>query len=387
MLKLDDMLGRLEDTLEKGDLDQAARELEQLANMIENLMISIDQAEQEYGGERYAELRSQLAEFAQELGELESEQKALAQRATALAKDYRQKAVAQAGKNLDAFVADLRQKAAAALRDLDQTAQAPLISQQSEEEVARARERVLDLDALLEARDFAEAAAVAKEAEASSKNVEAMLENQLAYSPDETDPELTHGLRAASRARQKIEEINRNLDRLFPRPEAVLPAEKLSQMRKMAQKQRSLEDQAQQLGQRMDQLAQEIPLFGGEPRQSLESAAGEMGDAVADMNAGELPGAAQHKRRAVDELGKLRQAMEEASRGNRGGLPLPLGMDGGGQQPGDGFERNRERVEIPQNDKKRADPRFRKELLEAAKQKPPERYEEAVRKYYEELIR
>ena len=44
-------------------------------------------------------------------------------------------------------------------------------------------------------------------------------------------------------------------------------------------------------------------------------------------------------------------------------------------------------VEIPPNDKNRADPRFRKDLLEAAKQKAPDRYQEAVRKYYEELIR
>ena len=34
-----------------------------------------------------------------------------------------------------------------------------------------------------------------------------------------------------------------------------------------------------------------------------------------------------------------------------------------------------------------AHPKFRNELLEAAKQKPPARYEEAVRRYYEELIR
>jgi hypothetical protein len=40
--------------------------LENLANMIENMVDSINKAEEEYGGERYAEMRQQLAEFAQE---------------------------------------------------------------------------------------------------------------------------------------------------------------------------------------------------------------------------------------------------------------------------------------------------------------------------------
>ena len=70
-------------------------------------------------------------------------------------------------------------------------------------------------------------------------------------------------------------------------------------------------------------------------------------------------------------------------------LPLPLGMGGRGSgrdmgQPGPFDPRD---IEIPESDKNRADPRFRQELLEAAKQKPPERFEEAVRRYYEELIR
>jgi hypothetical protein len=44
-------------------------------------------------------------------------------------------------------------------------------------------------------------------------------------------------------------------------------------------------------------------------------------------------------------------------------------------------------VQIPQTDKNRAAPRFRQDLLEAAKQKAPQNYEDAVRKYYEELIK
>ena len=74
-----------------------------------------------------------------------------------------------------------------------------------------------------------------------------------------------------------------------------------------------------------------------------------------------------------------------------------VGVGGGGCREGGGTGGRRQSggrtgfdsqpVEIPQADKNRADPRFRKDLLEAAKQKAPDRYQEAVRKYYEELIR
>jgi hypothetical protein len=80
--------------------------------------------------------------------------------------------------------------------------------------------------------------------------------------------------------------------------------------------------------------------------------------------------------------------LERSSKGGSGQLPLPLagGSQGGGREGPGGQASNRD-VQIPQTDKNRAAPRFRQELLEAAKQKAPQNYEDAVRKYYEELIK
>jgi hypothetical protein len=67
---------------------------------------------------------------------------------------------------------------------------------------------------------------------------------------------------------------------------------------------------------------------------------------------------------------------------------LPLGGGGPGNQSGGGFDDSmHEDVEIPKTARNPAGPRFRQDLLEAAKQKPPAHYEDAVRRYYEELIR
>ena len=157
----------------------------------------------------------------------------------------------------------------------------------------------------------------------------------------------------------------------------------------MEKKQGDIANQAEKLRQKMDELSGEVPLFGGEPRGSLDASRNEMGQARSKLADGQLPGATRHQRLAAEHLSKLRQSLEQASKGKGGGrgLPMPLGgsMARGGH--GNGGMMGHERVEIPQSDRDRADLRFRKELLEAAKQKAPVHYEDAVRKYYEELIR
>ncbi len=394
MLKLDDQLDRLEQMLKEGDLEAAARELERLANMLENMVNSINEAEQKFGGERYNELRQQLAEFAAEFQQLESQQKALSQRADKMLKQYRKEAIRRAGKNLEAFVEKARAKTAEALEAIDEIAEledqarAPRVGNSMHRDVNNARQRLFDLDALLESHDFSEARDMAQLAYAHSESVDDTIERQLQLAGQPLKPALRDARKASQRALERTGEVNDMLDKLFPDPSEVLTPQQMAQLQRMAKKQQSVRDEAQRLGQKMDQLAGEMPLFGGAPRQSLNNARSEMGKAVGSIQSGELPGAALHKRRAADELGKLRQAFEEASKGGQGGMPLPLGMGSGrGRGSGNQGRTSREEVEIPPTDRNRAVPRFRKDLIEAAKQKPPQRYEEAVRRYYEELIR
>ena len=44
-------------------------------------------------------------------------------------------------------------------------------------------------------------------------------------------------------------------------------------------------------------------------------------------------------------------------------------------------------VDIPDAESSRAPAEFRKELLDAMKQAPPEKYKERVKQYYEELVK
>jgi hypothetical protein len=245
----------------------------------------------------------------------------------------------------------------------------------------------MDIDLLVQHEDFAEARQMAQRAKRSAANLNRLLARSAKRYGSRADPRLHNAEEASAQADAETGKILALLDELFPRADEVLTPEQLAQMENMEQKQRELDQQAGEVEAKMQALSREVPLFGEDTKRMLRSARGEMQQAHKAMGEGKLPGASGHKRLAVEHLGKLRQALEKASKGNQGGLPLPLGGNSGqgGQGRSRGFRQ--EDVEIPQSDPGSGGPGFREELLEAAKQKAPQRYEEAVRKYYEELIR
>ncbi len=389
MLQMDDAMSRLDKMLREGDLEGAAKELEQLANTVENMVNEVNEAEKEFGGEQYEGLRKQLAEFAEEFRELEKEQKDLARDSEELLRNYRKEAQRRAGMSADDIVKKAREKTQEALREIDKIAGGPPLYGDLRARTQLARQRLMDMDSLLEERDYAEARAAGQTAEDNEREMEAMLNDRIPYGGRDTKAAQEQAAKSAEKALERTREVNAMLDKLFPDPSQIMSPDQMSALQRNQRRQQQLEQQAKQLGQKMDQLSEEVPLFGGDTRGQLENARGEMDKAVGQIQGGRLPGAAAAERRAADQLGKMRESLEKASQGGGGGLPLPLAGSGRGQGRDSGqagtFEQRD--VQIPQNDKNRAAPRFRQELLEAAKQKAPQNYEDAVRKYYEELIK
>jgi hypothetical protein len=71
-------------------------------------------------------------------------------------------------------------------------------------------------------------------------------------------------------------------------------------------------------------------------------------------------------------------------------MPMPWGEPSGDGNEEDGPESDgvrHDKVEIPDAESSRAPAEFRKELLDAMKQAPPEKYKERVKQYYEELVK
>jgi hypothetical protein len=73
------------------------------------------------------------------------------------------------------------------------------------------------------------------------------------------------------------------------------------------------------------------------------------------------------ERDAADRLSKLRDSMQERSMGSS--------------------RQHRDPVRIPGADESSAPRAWRQELMDAMKEKAPERFREEVRRYYEELVK
>ena len=95
---------------------------------------------------------------------------------------------------------------------------------------------------------------------------------------------------------------------------------------------------------------------------------------------------------AVEKMQQFEDAMEELAKQSQGqggsGIPMPWGEPSGeGDEEGESDSVRHDRVEIPDAESSRAPAEFRKELLDAMKQAPPEKYKERVKQYYEELVK
>ena len=103
----------------------------------------------------------------------------------------------------------------------------------------------------------------------------------------------------------------------------------------------------------------------------MQRAGGELGKRMAER-------AGEHQQRALEKLGQAQKEMRQQQRQASGGSSS--GREGTGQRHSD------RKVDIPDADAYRA-PQLRRELLDAMKERAPESYEDAIRRYYEELVR
>jgi hypothetical protein len=127
----------------------------------------------------------------------------------------------------------------------------------------------------------------------------------------------------------------------------------------------------------------------------LQQAQDGMGQAEQRLNRGEPRGGQAGEEQALEKLQQFQDAMEKLAKQSQGqgsgqGIPMPWGEPQGDGDRDDGEQSDSMRhdhVDIPDAESSRAPAEFRKELLDAMKQAPPEKYKERVKQYYEELVK
>jgi hypothetical protein len=237
------------------------------------------------------------------------------------------------------------------------------------EEIGRARESAKQIRRLLSERDLAEAKGEAERAAGSldraTDHISEMAEVRRGQRPP-TEAERDKGAEAVGESRALAQEIADDLAKILPRPSETMTPQEREAARNQAERQGAIGRRTEEIAGEASRRLGKMP--GMEKAESeLRGAANRMKQAADMLKRDQSKGAATAERDAADRLAKLRDSMQERSMG-------------AGRQ-------HRDPVRIPGSDESSAPRAWRQELLDAMKEKAPERFRDEVRRYYEELVK
>ena len=403
--KEQDLLGQLTDIqnkLQKGNIEEALKQLDKLGQELDKLEQNLNAKAGQTQAGKYQEEAKQLREAARALKELKQKEQDLEKRTAGLRRELRKDAEKRfeqkGGKRLAQSLKEKAAQARKALKEID-----PKVAEHLglEDTLDLAQGRAADLERALEVGDFDEALDLAERAQRAAETLQGRLsmEDQVAqrYPGFSRDPAgVRKGLKGAGDAVPPLRDVVAQLQDALPREgQQGLSSEQMQRLRQQAVEQSKLRDELGKVRDQLGEVGKKVPVFGPQHEQMLEQAQQGMGQAEQRLGRGEPRGAQAGEQLALEKLQQFENAMEQLAKQSSGGpggqgLPMPWGEpqgDGDGNEDGDGDSVKHDRVEIPDAESSRAPAEFRKELLDAMKQAPPEKYKERVKQYYEELVK
>jgi predicted nucleic acid-binding Zn-ribbon protein len=351
--------------LDKGDTGSLQKALSQLGSTLDDLRKMLDKNADDFGATRFQQENKALSDLLRKVGDLEGDERALAVDSGALAQEMDEELSKKMAAELEKFLQAAREKLDR-LRSKLGTPTPRELNEDGQDELKRAQESARQLRRLLPEREWGEAKKEAERAISSLRQVRRQLDER-AGSKRSPSPTFEEFRGAMNEAGTLAQELASELDRLVPKGSEQMSPEQRARAQGMAQRQGSL-------GQRAEELAQEAGRNAGKAQgmdqaaQELRAVGRQMGEAQQDLARGNPREGSGRARDAADRLAKLRDSLEEGRRGGRG-------------------RNQREPVRIPGADESKAPREWRQELMEAMRERAPERYGDEVRRYYEELVK
>jgi len=383
----EDQLDKMQKMLEEGRIDDALAEMEKLSNTLDEMSNQLDQDMNELHQETDPELHRALSELMDQTRDLIEQQEQLAQQTDAEAQENEDCLSGLLKNDLARPWSEAKARAGRARTHIEGVDPSRFPSYLAED-VDGARGRADDYLAALERPNLQEAA---EAAEGLLRKLETLRRAER-YEPELAEGPSARALSEASlEAEQAVRESNalvRDYESLkrqkCPSPPPPPGADGQPQPgeggqpspSQLGERQRKLREAAQKLGERMQSQGSRFPTLGEGPPQQAQKAGEQMGQAAEELDA-KRPGQARpSQQQAISELQGLMEGLKQAANPQRADRGQRDGQKGSRQ----------EKVEIPGADDHQAPAEFRKDLLEAMKDKAPETYEQQVKRYYESLV-
>lgn len=355
---------RLDSLLDKGDARSLGQALSDLGDSLNSLRDMLDKNANDFDSERFPQESRAQAELMRKIGDLEGDQRSLANDSRGLAKEVD----GEIGRRVEAqqgeFLAKAKQKLDQIQRKLSGSVPRELGSS-AETSTEAARENIRQLRRLLPAKEWSEAQ------RETQRMVDGLgylqhLTNRLLGARQLSLPNVTDFDGRVDEAAGLARELAADLSRVVPKGGDVMSPEQRGRTRDLGQRQGSLEDRTRGLAREMANRDDSVP-GAAQASSELEEIAGQMRQASQDLQEGSAHEGAGRADEVVERLAKMRQNM--------------------GKRSNEGTRQSREPVHIPDANSSKAPREWRQELMEAMREKAPEKFKDEVRHYYEELVR
>jgi hypothetical protein len=382
---LDGSLESVERLVKEGKIEEALKELQKLSMAMDELFDRLSQASGEAERSTDPELAEKFKALQENLQSTVQQEEDLAERTRQLRDKYRQQQrerISRQGEALKRELGSRLDELERSFKQIDASRSGP----QFQETKVQAQRELENVEQSLEANDFDLAHDSAERLEGRTEQLAEQADEQrrldeMLQNPPEARRESKQLKERLQRDAKKAGEIAKRLKELFPQPGQQLSEGDRNALQEMSQRQRQLKQNAQQLQQQMDEINQRAPVFNQEALDQAASAGEKMESAGERLQRKDPGRGFGEQQGALQALRGLQESMEEAQKGGRGGLPMPLKGRRGGRG------NHSERVEIPDEDPNQPPRDFRKDVMDAMKQGAPDRYRDQNKRYYEELVK
>jgi hypothetical protein len=397
-----DAFDRMQDLLHRGEIEEAMKALDEIGQTLDTLQRQLEGASQDLGGETNEALGRELQAFSAKLDALTREQEALLQETQQVRQaqsEARQKALRDKGED---FLERLRGQVREARERIDRLRQPNgIYGEESLQAAKSALDRLgmaLDVSELGRATDFSE------ETLKKLDRLARELERQQTFfggfgaprSPEKDKAEKQD----LAEARERIESVHEALAQLQSEGSEALSEKQQQRLRELAERESALRQKVGEVGGQMKSIDASAPIFPDEAHDLMRQIDGQMESAEAGLRDGKPSRSARSQRAALDQLGALKQGLKERGEQGQGQgaqaqgskVPWPWGTSGraDGRRSGQGRggrSDSAEKIKVPKPDSYQVPESYRREILDAMKAPAPERYQDQVRRYYEEIVK
>jgi len=356
MIDLGAELQRLRALLASDAIEEASRLAADLEQKLARLMTALESGRLSYRNDRFGEGEKFLSDLLDQLLAVESEQLQLRRETTAVQRWYQERLMDLMRGRIDPLVKRQLGEVAEIEEQLADLENPAVLSDR--ELLVRARISARELGLALGQGDLDEARQLGEELVEASSGLD-----------EENKSALATGLEKVARAAIRLVD---ELTEVYPRPAQVFGDRERGKMREQAASQRHLMARTRSLKAWLKDQGDNPRFLIHQAGTSLDEAAAHMEQGVTRLEGKQVRDALEEQTAALEILARLREDLK------RGDDLVPL------ESRPVAFKAD---VDIPEPEDYQVPAEFRKDILDAMHDEAPSDYREAIRKYYETLVR